>query len=400
MDFQGMSAMNLWMNLISGNLLPMTNDVSSFPLFWRLYGVITWLLLLTYMYGLISGFFYIPVEKIIKNGMISVVIVVEVSVIITRIYTQKALVRELIGKLNENLRVQDAVMQDVLTTTLRSIKAPLQFYWVAGVMATFVWSCLPLPLILQRNTFYYVDLQTPLVYCKEPYSTVDFVLINISVLISNVFIFIKKVAVDVYMTHLVLMITVQHLYTSRKLVSIFRDGNRQNNHCDLRKGYRAWADCTTITKLKGLCRHHILAINLTLMLKKLLSLNFSLIYVNSVFRFCSIAILIFAIPSTSVIEGLAVCTFACGEIVQLYILCSCVHKLLDASTKITDEAFHEDWYRFGPCVKRTFMLIIMASNVGFKLSTFERFNLSLPSFMAILNQSYSIALLILKMTRK
>lgn len=29
------------------------------------------------------------------------------------------------------------------------------------------------------------------------------------------------------------------------------------------------------------------------------------------------------------------------------------------------------------------MLIIMASNVGFKLSTFERFNLSLPSFMTV-----------------
>lgn len=51
--------------------------------------------------------------------------------------------------------------------------------------------------------------------------------------------------------------------------------------------------------------------------------------------------------------------------------------------EITDKAFHEDWYQFDISIKRTFMLVIIASNLELKLSTFEKFNLSLPSFMAV-----------------
>ena len=41
--------------------------------------------------------------------------------------------------------------------------------------------------------------------------------------------------------------------------------------------------------------------------------------------------------------------------------------------EITDKAFHEDWYRFDISIKRTFMLLIIASNLELKLSTFEKF---------------------------
>lgn len=95
---------------------------------------------------------------------------------------------------------------------------------------------------------------------------------------------------------------------------------------------------------------------------------------------------------------------------------------------MTDKAFHENWYLFKPSIKRIFILIIMANNLECKIATFENFNLSLPSFMVvrffiyfyfvfiyytimpyilfifenylffqILNQSYSISLLFLKM---
>lgn len=58
---------------------------------------------------------------------------------------------------------------------------------------------------------------------------------------------------------------------------------------------------------------------------------------------------------------------------------------------MTDEAFHEKWYQFGPSVKRTFMLIILGNNLGCKLSMCDKFNLSLPSFMTV-RLYFSIAL--------
>ncbi|EFN76123.1 uncharacterized protein LOC105190818 [Harpegnathos saltator] len=294
MDFRDISKLNRWMNLISGNLLPMSSDDSSFPFFWRLNSVVGWSFVLAYLCGLIAGFFFVPGDKSLKDGMISIVIIMEVSVIIIRIYTQKRLVQELIRKLNDNLHIQDEMMQDVLTMTLKPMKTPLQFYWVVSTVAAIVWCCVPLPLTLHKNIFYYLDLQSPVVYSKEPFSVTSFVLINVVVLLNNIYLITKKVAVDMYMTHLVLLITVQHLYTSQKLVSIFREGNQLDDYEDLHKDYSK-AGRTMVMALKTLCQHHISAIKLTLMLKKLLSLNFSLIYVNGVLRFCFLAVMILSV---------------------------------------------------------------------------------------------------------
>ncbi|XP_036150966.1 uncharacterized protein LOC118648692 [Monomorium pharaonis] len=96
-------------------------------------------------------------------------------------------------------------------------------------------------------------------------------------------------------------------------------------------------------------------------------------------------------------EAISIVMYTTGAIMQLYITCSCVQQLLDASTEVTDKAFHEKWYLLQPSTKCIFMLIIMANSLECKIAAFENFNLSLSSFMKILNQSYSIALLFLRM---
>lgn len=258
MDFQSTSKLNTWMNRFSGNLLPLTTD-DSFSFVWKLWSGISWLFTLTHWVALTLGYFFMPREKILMDGMISIVIIIEVSVIILRIHTQKTLVQKLIRELNEKLSVQDEIMQDVLTTTLKSKKLPLQFYSIAGLLGVFVWCCVPLPSILHKNTFYYVDLQSPVVYHKEPFSNVTFLLIVIKTLFNNLYCYTKKIAVDLYMTHLVQLITVQHLYTSRKLVLIFREGNQRNNPNIRHKDYYSKTNHME-AELKKLCRHHISAI--------------------------------------------------------------------------------------------------------------------------------------------
>ena len=46
-------------------------------------------------------------------------------------------------------------------------------------------------------------------------------------------------------------------------------------------------------------------------------------------------------------------------------------------------AFHEKWYQYEKNMKRTFMFMIMANSLEIKLSTFEKYNLSLSSFMMV-----------------
>lgn len=55
--------------------------------------------------------------------------------------------------------------------------------------------------------------------------------------------------------------------------------------------------------------------------------------------------------------------------------------------------FHENWYQFGPPIKRIFMLMILGNNLECKLAAFDKFNLSLPSFMTVRLHVYFVCYL-------
>ncbi|XP_011882012.1 PREDICTED: odorant receptor 67a-like isoform X2 [Vollenhovia emeryi] len=393
MDFQTVNPLNVRLNLVSGNLLPMTADGSSFPIFWKIYSVLVWLLEILQTCVLIPGCIFVPKEKALKDGLIGLVVTMEVVSVIIRVHTCKGLAQQLIQKLNDILRVGDEMMKSIVTTTIKSMEIPLKFYWSAGLMSIILWSGTPLILIFERNSFSYVDYRMPVVYSKEPFTTSVFLFGSVIVLMSSAYIFTKKVSVDSYMINIMLLITAQYKYTALKLSMIFQDKLLYNDHSEPNTKQCPNKDYYVEKEIKALCRHHNTIIHIMVMLRKLLSSNISLIYIISVFRFCCIAIMI---PSITLWEVFLVIMYAIGGVVQLYILCYCVQQLLDASVEITDCAFHEEWYQYGSSIKRLFMFMIMANNLEIKLSTFEKYNLSLSSFMAILNQSYSIALLLLK----
>ncbi|KAL0114638.1 hypothetical protein PUN28_011737 [Cardiocondyla obscurior] len=388
MDFENVNRLNVKLNLISGNLLPMVDRDSSFSLFWKFHCVVVWIMQLINAIAMVPGCMYVPIEKVMKDGMICFVIFFEMSFLLLRIHARKNVVCQLIRKLNEILRAADDTMKNVVTSTLDPVKIPLNFYWSAGVASIIAWECIPFVLLFEKNIFLYEDYRIPIAFTKQPFSLKVFVLGSLFIIISSIYLFLKKVSVDTYMVHLILMVTVQYRYFALKIAMICReDEGKDSQELNRRKEI----------EIKALCRHYRDMIYITSLLRKLLSLNFSLIYVNSVFRFCFIGIMISSITSTTFWEAISIMIYASGAVVQLYILCSCVQQLLDASTEMTDKAFHENWYLLQPPVKRIFILTIMANNLECKIATFEKFNLSLPSFMTILNQSYSVALLFLKM---
>ncbi|GAB1859247.1 OR67C protein [Camponotus japonicus] len=395
MDFQSINPLNVRINIISGNLLPLSKNDSRFPIMWKMYSIFVWLLEIIQAIVLIPGIIFVPREKALKDGTVTCVVTIEVFFMVMRIQARRKLMNQLIRRLNDILCVADETMKNIVTTTLKPMGDPLKFYLLAGWLSVFIWCCLPFLLISEKDAFLYEDYRAPAIFSKQPFSIDVFLVGSVLLLLSNVYIFLKKVGVDIYMIHLVLLITAQYRYISTKLAIIFRDGNPQNEFDDSRHEYRL-KDQWVKKELEALCRHHNSVIHLSSILKKLLSLNFSMIYVNSVLRFCFIGIMLSTVSSTNFLEGSSIVMFASGSIVQFYMLCFCVQQLMDASRKVTDEAFHEKWYQFGPSVKRTFMLIILGNNLGCKLSMCDKFNLSLPSFMTILNQSYSIALLFLR----
>lgn len=257
MDFQRMNPLNVWLNLLSGNLLPMTAN-SSFPILWKIYSAFVWLLELAYTGALISGCFCVSIEKALNDGLLSLIVTMEGIFMVARIHAQRELVQQLIRKLNNILRVEDETMKRIIVKNLKPMEIPFRLYLTGGSLSVFLFCCISLPLALEKSTFLYEDYKMPVTYSKEPFSTDIFLLGSIILLISNMYVFFKKVSVDMYMTYLVALITAQYQYIALRLVSIFRDSDHsQYNNGSFRDNYsNNKTDFFAKKEIRILCRHH------------------------------------------------------------------------------------------------------------------------------------------------
>ncbi|XP_011052949.1 PREDICTED: uncharacterized protein LOC105145216 [Acromyrmex echinatior] len=132
---------------------------------------------------------------------------------------------------------------------------------------------------------------------------------------------------DVYMMHLVLMLTAQYRYTATKLAILFRDLQIYN---ESRKEHYPMENRRIERELRKLCLHQNIVLNMSFILKKLLSVNFSLLYINNVLRFCFIGIILSTVPLMNIAEGISVTIFGIGTLTQFFVLCSSVQTLSDA----------------------------------------------------------------------
>ncbi|XP_050463998.1 uncharacterized protein LOC126858036 [Cataglyphis hispanica] len=367
MDFQSVNLLNVQINIFSGNLFPMTADDSRFSIGWKIYSIITWSINISMNILFFFGFTKVSKEKVISDGMIGIVILVEVCFIFTRIYACRDLVVQFIKKINDILRVQDETMKCIVMATLKLMHSPLKFYWMSSMITVTMWTGMPLIMIFKKNSFFYEDYRLPFVITEQPFSMKIFALGSLCQMLSSIIIIMKKAAADIYMMHLVLLMTAQYRYVAVKLRKVFQKKNLQEGKIHSRKKLSSGKiDSWTEREMKSIYSHQSTIMELSLILKKFLSLNFSLIYISTILRFSFIGVIL-----TS-----------------------------NVSTKITDMAFHEKWYQFGSSIKRSFILMILSNNLKCEIALIKRFNLSLPSFMTVIKQAYSITLLCLKIIKK
>lgn len=142
MNFQNVNSLNVRLNLLSGNLLPMINRDSSFSSFWKIYSVFVWILQFILIIAMIPGCIYVPMEKALKDGLLTIVIFIEIFFVVLRICIRKNLAYKLIQKLNEILYIADETMKNVIITTLKPVKIPVNFYLASGMVAIIGWSCI------------------------------------------------------------------------------------------------------------------------------------------------------------------------------------------------------------------------------------------------------------------
>lgn len=255
MDFQNVNLLNVRLNKLSGNLLPMTSDDSLFPAAWRIYSAVIWLIEAIQTSAIIPAMLYLPVDKALNNATITIVLTVEVSFLLTQMHVHRDLVIQLIQKLNEILRTEDKTMAIVVRSTLKPLEFPLKSYFMVELVSLIMWCITSFAIIFKKKYFLYEDYRVPIIFSKQPFSTEIFILGNSVASIAAVYLFIKRIALDVYMINLILLVTAQYRYIAMKFTTLFRENIPQHQRNESEEEYSA-IDSSTILKMKALCRHH------------------------------------------------------------------------------------------------------------------------------------------------
>ncbi|KAL0114635.1 hypothetical protein PUN28_011736 [Cardiocondyla obscurior] len=292
MDFQSVNPLNVRINLISGNLFPMTTDNTRFPVVWKIYSAFVWFVISVIVIGYFFGLVNVSKRKAISDGMIGTVFIVEVFFMVARIHMRKNLVLQLIQNMNEILRVQDETMRRTVIKSLKLMHSPFKFYWLSGAVTAIIWIIVPVGTVFKRNFFFYEDYRLPFAISKQPFSTEIFLIGNLLLVFCSVYVLIKKAAVDIYMLNFVMLMTAQYQYISLKLKEVLRKEYSPNKLDETKRTNYSEIDFERKMEIKRICRHHSTVIRMSAMLKELLSLSFSLIYVNNILRFSFVGVML------------------------------------------------------------------------------------------------------------
>lgn len=256
MDFKNVNPLNVRLNMVSGNLLPMTAGNKLFPATWRMYGALVWLLQLIQLAALFIGMIFVPAEKALIDGTTTIVVSAELFFIVARIHVCRHLLVRLIEKLNDILGIDDDIMKNVIRATLRPTDLPLKFYWATAVFAIVSWNGAAFAVVFKKNIFTYEDYSMPVAFSKQPFSINIFLMGSLVVFLGTVYNCTKKVGLDVYMIHLVLLMTAQYRYIGIKLAEIFRRGNFTRGNDVSLKGSYFEVNQLAERQMKALCRRH------------------------------------------------------------------------------------------------------------------------------------------------
>ncbi|XP_020297356.1 uncharacterized protein LOC109861915 [Pseudomyrmex gracilis] len=194
----------------------------------------------------------VSIEKTIQDSTVGIVVTLEVFFLYWQMHMSRSLICQLIYKLNDVLRVEDMTMKTIVKSTLKPVEAPLKFYCIAGTGSIIVWCCIPFMLVSRKECFFYEDYRLPMVLSKQPFSTEIFLLGNFLACVASTYMFIKKVALDVYMINLVLLITAQYRYISVKLAMILQKDSLQDHH----NKYENKNYFLIEKEMRLLCQHH------------------------------------------------------------------------------------------------------------------------------------------------
>ena len=97
MNFQNLNRLNTFVNVVSGNILPITDIKKELSIVLKIYSILVWMIELAYLAACILGLFNVSRERALKDSTVNIVISLEVFILIVYLHNRKKLLRGLIG---------------------------------------------------------------------------------------------------------------------------------------------------------------------------------------------------------------------------------------------------------------------------------------------------------------
>nr|XP_003705289.2 PREDICTED: uncharacterized protein LOC100883629 [Megachile rotundata] len=389
MDFLNLNRLNAFMNVMSGNMLPVTDKRMKLSVSTRIYWLIVWLVQLSYLAVCVLGARYVPTEISLKDSTVAMAVSLEGIILSLYMNSRQNLLRRLIEQLNDTLNNGDKLLRSVTTQTVQPLEKVLKLYTIGSIGPVTVWTLLQFIRVTQTDEFYYVDYRVPAVFSAEPFSLKVFVAGGFFVCLGSTYAIARKVSLDLYMIHMIRLMTAQYRYLRIKFAEILRGKSDVWT-----KG--PWkGEMEVKEEMRVLTSHYGTIIKMTSTLKKVLAPNIGVLYINNVFRFCFLSIML-VMTSTEDMEKYLITLYSIGALIQLYMLCFSIQELLEASIAVADDAFYEKWCVYDTSLLRATAIMSFGSKLECKLTSVRSVDLTLSSFMSILNQAYSVCLLFLK----
>ncbi|XP_012145291.2 uncharacterized protein LOC100883629 isoform X6 [Megachile rotundata] len=385
MDFLNLNPLNAFMNIMSGNMLPVSNKKMKLSVITRIYWPLVWVLQVFYLSVCFLGIRYAPVEKSLRDSTVSTAVTLEGIILSLYMNSRRNLLRRFIEQLNDTLDKGNKMLETITIESVKPLELVLRLYTYGSIASVAVWALLQFTIVTQTDEFYYVDYRVPAVFSPEPFSLKVFVPSGLVVCLGNMYAIIRKASLDIYVIHMIRLITAQYKYLRRRLAEILRGTSEEavDGEDKVKQGMRL------------LAFHYETIIQMSSILKDVLAPNIGVVYINSVFRFCFLSIMVVMISADDM-EKYLVLMYTFGALVQLYMVCFSIQELFEASKAIADDAFYEKWYVYDSSLQRAMVIMTFGSKLECKVSSIRSIDLTLPSFMSILNQAYSVCLLFLK----
>ncbi|XP_043267426.1 odorant receptor 4-like isoform X1 [Venturia canescens] len=385
MDFRSINRYNVLTNAVSGNFLPLMGQKTKFHFPSTFWGTLVWIVEATYVTSWIIGNArYNPPAVAFQEASASWILAVELLILTIHLNIHRGDLRDLIRRLNDIL-VESDDFKRCLAENVDPNVTYLKMYSVMAFSSTVLWAVTPIFQVFSRDTFTYGDWTMTAYVPGEPFGVTTFACGVFFQVFGGCYLVLKKLSIDIYVSYFVTLLTSQYKYVREEIAKALHPEIETERD-----------EQSVIDDLKKCVEHHCAVIGIARDFMKIVAVNVGLTYIGSILRFCFVSFAVVAFRGFYVYQFVFF-LYGMGVFAQVFILCLAAQQLLDASTTVTADAFHENWHKSNKSVKKLFYTIELSNHIECKLTAYRTVDLIIPTLAVIMNKAYSVFLLLQEM---